>query len=207
VSDVLVPAERRAAGWPTAVALVLLAWAAGVPVAYLLILLTVTVWHLALPVLLAGWTVVSVLLTIRVRTRARGAGREEVDGGRAAFGTLRQRSALLMNTALLVTGPIAAVVILVGGTGFSAGSGAQPGLIALVVWGFVLLAATVPAAVLNGLWSLDPATAAHERAVLRRTEQGTRGVVRLARVVAWITWIGYGVLALLVLVAALHGAF
>jgi hypothetical protein len=206
VSDVVVPVGRRPAGWPTAVALVVLAWAAGVPVAYLLILLTLA-WHLALPLLLVGWAVASILLTVRIRLRARGAQPEEGDRARAAFGTLRQRSALLMNTVLLVTGPIAAVLVVVGGTRFSIGSGAQPGLLVVIVWGFVLLAATAPTAVLNGLWSLDPRTAAHEAAVLRRRRPGARGLVRFARVVAWITWSGYGLLAVLVLVAALHGAF
>lgn len=207
MSDLLVPVERRAAGWPTAVALVLLAWAAGLPVAYLLILLHLRVPHVVLPLVLVGWAVVSVLLTLRVRSAARGASAsKDQEGRRAAFETLPQRAALLMNAVLLAAGAVAVVLIVVGGTGFSLRRGPEPGLMVGVVWGFLLLAATIPSAVLNGLWSLDRRTAAEEAAVLRGGGRGARGVLRFARVLAAIAWIAYGALALLLLVGALLGS-
>jgi hypothetical protein len=207
VSEVLMPVERRPVGWPTAVALVLLAWAAGLPLAYLLILLHLRVPHVVLPLVLVGWAVVSVLLTLRVRSGARrGPGGGGTDGRRAAFVTLPQRAALLMNAALLAAGAVVVVLVAVGGVGFSRGRGPDPGMLAAIVWGFLLLAATVPTAVLNGLWSLDRRTAAEEAAVLRGRRSGARGVLRFARVLAAVTWIAYGALAVLLLVSALIGS-
>lgn len=207
MSDVLVSVERRPAGWPTSVAIVLLAWAAGLPVAYLLILLHLRIPHVVLPLVLVGWAVVSVLLTLRMRSAARG-GRAAVDqdGRRAAFETLPQRAALLMNSVLLLAGVVAVVLVAVGGVGFSLGRGPEPGLVAGIVWGFLLLAATVPTAVLNGMWSLDRRTAAEEAAVLGGGRQGPRGVLRFARVLAAVTWIAYGALALLLLIGAVLGS-
>jgi len=206
VSDVLVPVERRPTGWPAAVALVLLAWAAGLPIAYLLILLHLRVPHVVLPLVLVAWAVGSVLATVRVRSGARRAIGEVGDGRRAAFATLPQRAALLMNAVLLASGLVVVVLIAVGGVGFSLGRGPEPGLLVGIVWGFLLLAATVPSAVLNGLWSLDRRTAAEEGAVLRGGRQGPRGVLRFARGLAAVTWAAYGALAVLLLVGALLGS-
>lgn len=207
MTDVLVSVERRPAGWPTAVALVLLAWAAGLPVAYLLILLHLRVSHVVLPLVLVGWAVVSLLLTLRVRSAARGARWSTDQGGRrSAFETLPQRAALLMNAVLLAAGAVTVVLMAAGGVGFSLGRGPEPGLMAGIVWGFLLLAATVPTAVLNGMWSLDRRTAYEEAAVLGGGRPGPRGVLRFARVLAAATWIAYGALALLLLVGAALGS-
>jgi hypothetical protein len=185
---------------------VLLAWAAGLPAAYLLILLQLRLPHLVLPLVLAGWAVVSVLLTLRIRHAARGAG-EEGDGRRAAFATVPQRAALLMNAVLLVAGAVAVVLVAIGGVGFSVSGGFDPGLLVAIVWGFLLLAATVPTAVLNGLWSLDRRTAAEEAAVLHGGAPGARRTLRFARAVAAVSWVAYGALAVLLVVAVLRGAF
>lgn len=207
MTDVLVPVERRPAGWPAAVALMLLAWAAGLPVAYLLILLHLRVSHVVLPLVLVGWTVVSVLLTLRARSAASGAqGSTDRGGRRAAFETLSQRAALLMNAVLLAAGAVTVVLVAVGGVGFSLGRGPEPGLVVGIVWGFLLLAATVPTAVLNGMWSLDRRTAQEEAAVLSGGRPGPRGVLRFARMLAAATWIAYGALALLLLVGAAVGS-
>jgi membrane protein implicated in regulation of membrane protease activity len=196
------------ARWLTAVALVMGLWLAGLPVAYLLILLTVSVSHLAVPVLFLAWAAVSIALTLMTRRRAQRVEPSEEKGrSRAGFATLRQRAALLIDAVLLVGGPVGLLLVLVGGTGFSMSEGAETGLIVVVVGGFLLLAAAVPAAVLNALWTLDRRTAAHEAAVLRGVVPGSRRVVRFARTVAWITWILYSAMALLLLVAAVRGAF
>jgi hypothetical protein len=204
------PTAVRSSSWLTAVALVMVVWLAGLPLAFLLILLVLQIWHLSVPLLFVGWAVVSIALTVRVRRRAgRTEPEPEPEAGRsrAAFGTLRQRAALLMNTVLLVGVPVGIVLVLVGGLGFSLSAGAQPGLVVVVVGGFVLLAAAVPTAVLNALWSLDRVTAVHEAAVLRGDEPGSRRTVRFARTVAWISWSLYGAMALLLLVQAVRGAF
>ena len=185
----------------------LLAWAAGLPSAYLLILLPLRVRHVVLPLVRDGWAVVSVLLTLRIRSAAKIAPRTtEADGRRAAFATLPQRAALLMNAVLLIAGAVVVVLIVVGGTGFSLGRGPEPGMLVGIVWGFLLLAATVPSAILNGLWSLDRRTAVEEAAVLRGGSEGSRGVLRFARVLAAVTWCAYGALALLLLVGAVLGS-
>lgn len=196
------------ARWLTAVALVMVLWLAGLPVAYLLILLTLQVWHLAVPLLFVAWAVVSIVLTLRTRRLARRAEPSTDEGrSRASFGTLRQRAALLIDAVLLVAGPVGIVLVLVGGTGFSLSEGAQTGLIVVVVGGFLLLAAAVPTAVLNALWTLDRRTAAQEAAVLRGSAPGARRLVAFSRTVAWITWVLYAVLAVLLLVATARGVF
>lgn len=200
------PAVERRAGWAAAAALVLLAWAAGLPTAYLLILLHLGAPHVVVPLLLVGWAAVSLSLTVRLRRAARRARAGSRDPGRAAFATLPQRASLLLNGLLLLLGAGGAALVAGGGTGFSIATGPQPGLIAEVVGGFLLLAATVPAAVLNGLWSLDARTAAEEDAVLRGPASPARRTVRSARTIAWITWSASAALALAVLVAAVLGA-
>lgn len=195
------------ARWLTAVALVMVVWLAGLPAAYLLILVTLSVSHLAVPVLFVAWAVVSIVLTLLTRRRAlRREALPEEGRSRADFATLRQRAALLIDAVLLVTGPIGILLVVLGGTGFTMSAGAQPGLIVVVVGGFLLLAAAVPTAVLNALWSLDPRTAAHEAAVLRGTGSGSRRTVRIARTTAWIMWAVYGLGSVLLLVVALRGA-
>jgi hypothetical protein len=211
VSDVRLPTRPHPVGWLAPAALVLLAWAAGLPTAYLLILLHLGVPHVVVPLLLVLLAVASVGLTARVRRASRravpsGDAAAEEDGRRARFATLPQRAALLMNAVLLASGLVAGLLVLLGGTGFSIGRGPDSGLVVLVVWGFLLLAAVLPCAVLNGMWTLDPRTAAAEAAVLRGTGSRTRGVLLLARAIASVTWSAYGLLAVLVLVAAVLGA-
>ena len=193
--------EQAGTAWQRVLVVLLVAWVVSSPGAYFVVLLSLGLGRLPIALVLVGWTVASVAVTVVLRLRAGG---EEPypDRARAGFRTFAQRAALAANLALLVGGLVLVLAMVVGRVDFSLRFGAAPGLVIGVVGGFLLLAAAAPAAAVNALWTFSRRTAAVERAVLDERLDGDRATIIRARVVGAVAWCAYGSLAVLLAVAA-----
>ena len=197
--------EAVGTAWSRVAAILLVAWAVAGPAAYLVLLVSLGLGRLPLLLAMLVWAVASMAGTVVVRLRA-GRVPPDDDPAPARFRTFRQRASLAANAVLLGGGLVLLVAMVVGRVDSSLQQGASPGLLVGVLGGFLLLAAVAPAAVVNALWSLDPRTAAVERAVLEGRLQGDAAAITRARTIAWVAWATYTALAVLLAAAAAGGA-
>ena len=195
--------QQLGTAWPRVAAILLAAWVVALPGAYFVVLLSLGLGRLPIALVLVGWTVASIVVTTVVRLRARReAPEEDEEQVRAGFGSFAQRAALGANLALLLGGLVLILAMVVGRVDYSLRFGAAPGLVIGIVGGFLLLAASAPAAAVNAMWTFSRRTAAVERAVLDERLDGDRPAILRARVVAVVAWSAYGSLAVLLAVAA-----